>query len=295
VPVDTVAVTGGSGLIGSATLADLHDHGYRTVNVDRRRPDERIADGYRRTDLLDAGEVYGSLAACDADAVVHLGTIPNPLEDPEHVTYESNVQSAYHVLEAATALDLESVCLASSINAIGRTFQDAPPEVAYLPVDEDHPATPRDPYGVAKRAMEVTAAGFGRREDAPRTISTLRFPGVRSAEYVAAMSAEDRSLDALRDRHAPGDNPLFDYLHVADAASAACRAVEADFAGHETFWVCAADTSVAPLTATLVGTFYPDIETRFEPSGHEGLLSIDKAREYLGWEPAHSWRDEGGT
>ena len=289
--IDTIAVTGGSGLIGRAVVDDLNEHGYRTVNLDRRRADDAPADEYRRTDLLDAGETYGSLARCNADAVVHMGTITHPRHDPGFVTYESNVMTSYHVLEAATELELEAACLASSVNAIGRNYQEAPPEVYSLPVDEEHPATPRDPYGLGKRVIEVTADGFGRLDEPPRAISTLRFPGVKSDAEVRAMGDDDRSLGALRERYAPGDNPLFAYLHVADAASVARRAIEADFDGHETFWAVAADTTAAALTAELLEAFYPDTETRFAPSAHESLVSIDKARELLGWEPTRSWRE----
>lgn len=289
--IDTVAVTGASGLIGSAIVDELNDNGYRTVNLDRRRADDCTADEYRRTDLLDAGQTYGSLARCDADAVVHMGTIVHPRNDPGYVTYESNVQTSYHVLEAAMELELEAACLASSINAIGWSYQDVPPDVRYLPIDEEHPATPRDPYALGKRVIEVTADGFGRLDDPPRTISTLRFPGVRSDEEVAAMGDDDRSLDALEAEYDPEENPIFTYVHVADAASMARRAIEAEFDGHETFWAVAADTTAAAPTADLLETFYPDTEVRFDPSGHEGLISVDKARRLLDWEPEHTWRD----
>ncbi|WP_276256240.1 NAD-dependent epimerase/dehydratase family protein [Halomontanus rarus] len=289
--IDTVAVTGGSGLIGGAIVDELNDNGYRTVNLDRRRADDCTADEYRRTDLLDAGQTYGSLARCDADAVVHMGTIVHPRNDPGYVTYESNVQTTYHVLEAAMELELEAACLASSINAIGWSYQDVPPDVRYLPIDEEHPATPRDPYALGKRVIEVTADGFGRLDDSPRTISTLRFPGVRSDEEVAAMADDDRSLEAFEKEYDPEENPVFTYVHVADAASMARRAIEAEFEGHETFWSVAADTTAAAPTADLLETFYPDIEVRFDPSGHEGLISVDKARRLLDWEAEHTWRD----
>lgn len=290
--IDTVAVTGGSGLIGGAIVDELNDHGYRTVNIDRRRADDPEADEYRRTDLLDAGQTYGSLARCDADAVVHMGTIVHPRNDPGYVTYESNVMSSYHVLEAAMELELEAACLASSINAIGWSYQDVSPDVRYLPIDEEHPATPRDPYALGKRTIEVTADGFGRLDDPPWTISTLRFPGVRSDEEVAAMGDDDRSLKALKATYAPEENPIFTYIHVADAASIARHAIEATFDGHETFWAVAADTTAEASTSDLLKVFYPETEVRFDPSNHEGLINIDKGRRLLDWEPAHTWRDQ---
>lgn len=290
--IDTVAVTGGSGVIGSAIIEHLNEHGYRTLNLDQRRDDDdRRADEFLRTDLLDAGEVYGSLARYDADAVVHMGTIKGPHENPGFVTYESNVMSTYHVLEAAMELGFEAACLASSIHAIGRDDQATSSEVDYLPVDEEHPAKPRNSYEFGKRVIEVTADGFGRLPDSPRTISTLRLPDVKPDEQVRAMADDDRSLGAFREQCSPEDDPLFGYLHVADAASIARRAIEADFESHETFWAVAADTTAAAPTSELIEAFYPDAEIRFAPSGHEALISVDKARRMLDWEPARTWRD----
>lgn len=289
--IDTIAVTGGAGDIGSAVVEHLNDHGYGTVSLDRRREDDESADAFQRVDLLDAGEVYGSLAHCDADAVVHVGTISTVDEDPGHVVYESNVMTTYHVLEASMELGVEAVCLASSIHAIGRSSEETRPEVTSLPVDETHPTRPRNPYELGKRAIEVTADGFGRRAEPPGTISTLRFPDVKADEQVRSMVEDDRSLSAFRERYDPEDDPLFGYLHVADAASIVRRAIEADFDGHETFWAAADDTTAAVPTASLIDTFYPDTEVETVPSDYGGLISIDKAREMLGWEPERSWRD----
>jgi nucleoside-diphosphate-sugar epimerase len=286
--IDRVAVTGGNGKIGEAILREFADAGYGTVALSRGKRREEVADSYRTTDLLDAGETYGSLAASDADAVVHMGTIPSPVRHPEHVTFESNAMSAYHVLEAAAELGLEAVVLPSSINVMGADYQDAPTDVRYLPLDEDHPLTPRDPYALGKRTTEVLGDGFGRRSDAPQ-VASLRYPWVPSGEQIRERFAgTDRSLDAVR---TSGRSTLFSYLHVADAATIARRAVEADFDGHEAFWAVAADTNVDAPSERVAAECYPDAQIRGSLDGHESLISTAKAREVLGWEPEHSWRD----
>jgi nucleoside-diphosphate-sugar epimerase len=290
---DTVVVTGGNGKIGSAVLADLNDHGYETVNVSREVHGQGAADAYITADLLDAGETYGAIAKVDANAVVHMGTIPNPYGNPDHRVYESNTLAALHVLEAAESLGVESVVLPSSINAMGSEHQRRPVDVRYLPVDEAHPRTPDDVYGIAKDAMEVTAEGYGRRPDSDLTIASLRFPWVATDEEIRATFVEaDRSLDALADAGAhTAEDVLFSYLHVADAAAVARAVVEADFEGHEAFWAVAADTTAAVPTATLAEEYYPDAEVRDAFEGHESLVDISKAADLLGWEPERSWRD----
>lgn len=290
--IQRVAVTGGSGFIGRAIVEELTDHGYWVANLDQKADNEGSADEFRRTDLLDPGEVYGGLAVVDADAVIHMGTLRGPRQHPGYVTYRSNVMTSYHILEAAEALDLDSVCLASSINAIGWTFQDAPPDIRYLPVDESHPATPREPYGLGKRVIEVTADGFGRRDGPPRTLSTLRFTTVVDDDHLQEHYVDtDRSLSVLREEFEQPGKQVFDYIHVADAASLARHAIEADFAGHETFWANASDTTAGVTTEELIEEFHPDIEVHKQFEGYESLISVAKAEETLGWEPVHSWRE----
>lgn len=291
--LDTIAVTGGNGKIGSAILEHLENHGYETVNVSRGKRREEVSDKYVTTDLLDAGETYGALAKTDVDAVIHMGTIPDPYSNPDFRVYESNVMSATHVLEAANALGLESVCLASSINAIGSEHQERSADVRYIPLDEGHPRTPDNPYGIAKHAMEVTADGVGRRPSTDLTVSSLRYPWVTNGEEMREYFVEpDRSLDALHDVHpATGRAVLFSYLTMEDAASIARKAVEADYEGHETFWAVAGDTTADAPTAELVDEFYSAADVREEFAGHEAIVDLSKAKDLLGWEPERSWRD----
>ncbi|NGM67942.1 NAD(P)-dependent oxidoreductase [Natronolimnobius sp. AArcel1] len=290
--IKRVAVTGGNGKIGEAILRELADHSYETVNISRGRRGEDISDAFCSADLLDAGDTYGAIARSDVDAVIHMGTIPGPTEHPGFRTYESNVMSAYHVLEAATELGLESIVLPSSINVMGAAYQDAPTDVRYLPVDEDHPLTPRDPYAMSKHAMEVTADGFGRQPDAP-TITSLRYPWVATDDELREEFVEpDRSLEGLEDAwHHTTRAVVFSYIHIDDAASIARHAVEAAFDGHEAFWAVAGDTSAEVDAATLAAEYFPDAEIQSPLEGHEALISTEKARELLGWEPERSWRD----
>jgi nucleoside-diphosphate-sugar epimerase len=287
--IDTVLVTGATGRIGPRVVDRLRTE-YRVVGNSRSGGD--VGDEHLRGDMTDPGDAYGVLARSDADAVVHLGMLSNPDETPGHVTFRSTVDSTYHILEASAALGVESVVLASSMSALGAGFDPDLVRLSYLPIDEDHPLTPRDPYGLAKQVMEVTADGIGRRAGAP-TITSLRTPWMpREAEVRAAFVESDRSLAAVRDHesyHAIR-NTLFAYLHAADAADLIARAVAADHAGHEVVWAAAADTTVELPTAELVAAEYPEVETTREFEGYESLVSTAKARDLLGWEPERGWR-----
>ena len=292
---ETVAVTGGDGRLGQRVLRQLNGEGLRTVNLSRGKREGEHSDGYLTTDLLDAGEVYGSLAKADPDAVVHLGMLPTPDATPGHRTYESNAMSSYHVLEAAGELGIDTAVLASSLSAMGGGFEPDPVTVDYLPVDEAHRLTPSNPYGLGKQTLEVIADGVARRPaDRPRTITSVRFPWVVDDEMARETFVEaDRTLSGLRasdDFHAQR-NTLFTYLHVSDAVDLVGRAVEADFDGHERVWASAPDTSAETPTREIAATVFPDAETRGLGEGdYASLVDTAKARERFGWESEWSWR-----
>lgn len=293
---ETVAVTGGNGRVGRSVLAHLNEEGYRTINLSRGKQDESHSDVYLTTDLLDAGEVYGSLAKSGADAVVHLGMLPTPDVTPGYRTYESNVMSSYQVLEAAGALGIDTVVLASSFSAIGGGYEPEPITVDYLPVDEDHRLTPSNPYGMGKQTLEIVADGFARRsEDRPRTITSLRFPWIVDDELAYETFLEaDRTLAGLRasgDFHAQR-NTLFTYVHVSDAVNLVRRTVEADFTGHERIWVSAPDTSVETPSREIAAKVFPHVEVRggLNECDYAALVDTTKAQELFDWIPEWSWR-----
>ncbi len=291
--IERVAVTGGNGKIGEAILRHLGEQGYHTVNVARGKQRESVSHQYLTTNVLDAGQVYGALAKADVDAVIHMGTIPRPQLHAQHLVYESNVLSTVNILEASEALGLESVCIASSINAMGAEHQQRPAEVHYVPIDEAHPRTPDDIYGIAKHAMEVTADGFARRPTNTMTIASLRYPWVVTRDEQREYLVErDRSLDALADSHpATGRDVMFAYLDIDDGAEIARRCIEADYVGHEVFWAVAADTTADAATADVIERYFPDVDVRDSFDTHETLFDVSKAKELLDWQPARTWRD----
>ena len=288
--IETVAVTGGSGTVGSEAIAVLNERGYRTINLDVAAPSERIADEYVEVNLVDAGETWASIGERDTDAVIHLGTIIHPQSDPGHIVFESNAMTSYHVLAAATGLGLEAVVLASSINAMGWSFQSEPPAVEYLPIDEQHPVSPRDPYALGKYVIEVLADGFARMPNGPDRIASMRYPGVRSASRLADMAADPQSVADLRAATDTG-NPSGAYIAAADAGRICADAIAADFTGHEVFWATAADVAIDGTATEVAAALFPDAECRAPLEGTETIFDISKAADLLDWEPCQSWRD----
>ena len=85
---------------------------------------------------------------------------------------------------------------------------------------------------------------------------------------------------------------LWAYIDARDGAQAARLALERESAAAHTFIIANADTVMSRPTRELAATVYPDVPVTKDLAEHETLLSIDKARRVLGYQPHHSWRDQ---
>ena len=275
-----IAVTGGTGKLGRAVVASLRASGDEVINLDAAavRPDIRI-------DLTDYGQTIEALTAIDdrydhIDAVVHLAAIPAPGITGNAATFQNNIVATYNVFAAAKAAGITNVVWASSETLLGIPFDTPPP---YIPLDEEYPARPESRYALAKHLEETMAAQFCRWNPALKMIG-LRFSNVMDpADY-----AEFPSFDAdpaLRKWN------LWGYIDARDGAQAVRKALDYQATGVEIFIIANADTVMSRSSASLAAAVYPGVEVRKELGEHETLLSIDKARRLLGYEPRHSWRD----
>jgi nucleoside-diphosphate-sugar epimerase len=87
---------------------------------------------------------------------------------------------------------------------------------------------------------------------------------------------------------------LWGYIDQRDVAQACRKALEADAAkiqGSPAFIIAAADTVMNRPSAELLAEVYPQVKLTRDVGEHGTLLAIDRAREVLGFSPAHSWRD----
>ena len=272
----SIIVTGGSGKAGRAVVADLAEQGYRVRNVDLAAdhdPDAPSLDA----DLTDLGQTIDALKG--ADAVVHLAAIPAPNILPDEATFRINTLSTYNVFSAAVTLGMERVVWASSETLIGLPFERERPH--YAPIDEDHPRLPESHYALSKLMGEEMAAQFARWSGIP-------FVGFRISNIMEPHDYE----------RFPGfsDDPLlrrwnlWGYVDARDVAQACRLGLEATITGSESFLVAAADTCMQTPSVELMAEVYPEVPIRKQLDEFETLLSIEKARRVLAYEPAHSWR-----
>ena len=274
----TIVVTGGSGKAGRATVKELQEHGYTVINADVAPPPEPSSAKFLRTDLADFGQTIDILRL--ADAVVHLAAIPNNMVVPENECFRINSLSTYNVFSAAMKLKLERVVWASSETCLGLPFKREKP--IYAPLDEEQPLYPESVYSLTKVLGEEMARQFNRWSGIP-------FIGLR---YSNIMEPHDyEKFKTWQDDPFKRKWNLWGYIDARDAGYACRCALEADFSGADYFIIAANDSVMESTNAELMKTVFPETPIKEGTTDHETLLSIEKAKRVLGFEPKYSWRD----
>lgn len=282
---ETILVTGGRGRSGRWICDRLARAGYRVVCVDLDHPGWEVAERdrltFRAADVTDAGEIGDLVAEFDPDGVVHWAALPAPVRHAGTRVFATNATATYNVLNAAGRAGAR-VVWASSESAYGMAFAAETPLPARLPVDEEHPTTPEDPYGTSKVAGEEIAKMVARRDGigvASIRPSWIQYPG----EYGCRDVAEGDL--------AGGAGNCWSYVDVRDVARVVRAALESSFDGHEAFNAAAADNYVGRPTAALVEDWFGELPSTCDLEGEQSALSVAKAAELLDWRPRHDWRD----
>jgi CDP-glucose 4,6-dehydratase len=296
-----VAVTGGTGFLGSHVLAALHAAGAHTVALVRDdvppspiSADVRASTTFVRGDITDQALLERLVSDYEVRTVLHLAAqsqvgVANRSPVP---TLDANVRGTWCVLEAARRSPLlEQVVVASSDKAYGRQ--------PVLPYTEEMPLLARSPYDVSKACAEMIAQSFHLTFDVPLVVTrcgNLFGPGDRNWERLIPGTV--RSV--LR-----GERPIVrsdgsltrDYLFVVDAAQAYLRIVEAmattpPVVGEAFNLSMGVQLSVLEVVDEIqraAGTALElDVRATARHEIDHQALSSKKAEAILGWRPAHS-------
>src|ERR1700749_2347265 len=283
-----VCVTGATGKAGLVAVRHLREHGYEVTATDIAVTDAR-AEGVLKADLTDYGQATEVLRG--ADAVVHLANIPAPGLTTPAVTFNDNVSMNFNVFHAAAALGLTRVVWASSETTLGLPFGGGreqfpgpagqPPR--YAPVDEDHFPVPTTTYALSKVVSETIAeqiAGW----------SQIPFVGLRISN-IMELNDYERFPSDWPDPQLRKWN-LWGYVDVRDVAAACRLGLEADVTGSQNVIIAAADTVMNRPSRDLLAEVFPSVPLNREIAEFGTLLAVDRAKQVIGYEPGHSWRDE---
>lgn len=181
-----VLVTGSSGFVGHWLLSHLDQAGDDAVT---------LSDDL---DVRDAGALREAVAASGAEGIVHLAaqaSVGLSWQDA-HTTFEINALGTLHLLDAAYAAGPRPrVLLVSSAEVYGLL---SPGD---LPVGEDHPFAPTNPYAASKAAAELLGiqAWLGRGLEVMRARPFNHTGPGQRADFVVPSLAR-QVVDVLRDK-----------------------------------------------------------------------------------------------
>jgi UDP-glucose 4-epimerase len=319
----TILVTGGAGYIGSHAVLALQNSGYNVVVLDNLVYGHReIAEAVLKVELVmgDTGDralLDNLFSTRKIDAVMHFAAyayVGESVEAPDKY-YRNNVVGTLTLLEAMQAAGINKFVFSSTCATYG--------EPKTIPIPEEHPQNPINPYGMTKLMVEKILADFDRAYGLKSTI--FRY-------FNAAGAAPDGSLGedhnpethlipltlfaALGQRESiaifgtdyptPDGTCIRDYIHVSDLASAHVLGLEYLLKGGQTEVFNLGNGSGFSVkevieTAREVTGREIKAEERDRRPGDPPMLvgSAEKAKTILGWNPqypelrdiiAHAWQ-----
>jgi len=244
-----VLVIGGAGYIGSHTARALRRAGHDVIIFDNLSTGyELLASGFElvKGDLLDPAALSAALKRADAimnfAAHAYVGeSVTNPRK-----YFRNNVEGGLSLLNTALDAGVKKIVFSSTCAVYG--------EVAKVPIEENIPRQPVNPYGVTKlffeQALEAYDRAYGFRyaslryfnaagADESGEIGELHDPETHLIPL--ALSAAAGTGPALQifgtDYPTPDGTCIRDYIHVNDLASVHVKALEHLAAGKPSFAV----------------------------------------------------------
>ena len=275
-----IVVTGAAGRLGRRVVDLLVDQGREVLATDQLPADD-LPTEFACCDLVDGEAVVDILK--DAEAVVHMGAIPGPMAEDPRVIFDNNVTSTFNVMTSAAELGLRRVVFSSSAFGMGWAHDGSAFVPMYLPLDEEHPMMPFEPYGLSKQVGEDIGRMIARNSDT--TVVSLRFTNVARPEIQAefpwpAPTPED-----------PLTLVLWAYADARDVAQAHVLALDVEIEEYEAFMIAQPSSRFNELTIDLVKRNFGDrLEIREGLNGTASVISTEKAQRLLGWRPRYDWR-----
>ena len=265
-----VLVTGSRGFVGSHLANRLSKVGADVTGID-------ISSGI---DITDWEQVKGF---SDIDFIYHLAAktyIPSTVEDPRK-TYLVNLGGTLNMLELGRKNRITRFIFASS-------YVYGPPQ--YLPVDENHPINPSNPYNRSKALGEELCRAYY--EDYGLRCVILRAfniygEGQGDSFLIPTILRQiDRGEVELAD-----PEPRRDFLYVEDAVEAYIKTADYSGSGFEVFNIGLGKSySVAEIATKIFAVIGHEVEVRYLQQRRkneimETVADITKAKRELGWQP----------
>jgi UDP-glucose 4-epimerase len=308
-----VLVTGGAGYIGSHMCKLLREKRIEHVVFDNLEKGHERATGRSSVffgDLRDRVSVDRLFAEFEIDAVLHFAAYSEVGESTKKPSqyYRNNVGGAQNLIEAMARAKVEKIVFSSTAAVYG--------EPTEVPITEDHPTNPKNPYGRTKRVVEQLLDDCAN-ADGLRYVSLRYFnaagadPDGRFGEdhrpethlipnVLMALTGKRPSLRIFgEDYETPDGTCIRDYVHVMDLCDAHLLALEhlnnggeprtynlGTGKGHSVKEVITAAENVAKRKAVV------EVETRRPGDPARLVASAEKIKKDLGWSPKYTDLEE---
>ena len=288
-----VLITGAAGFGGSALARALLALGHGVTGLDIVPPSQarlfcrevanpRFRYLWKSVHDIQPRDVEGH------SVVVHLAAqadAPLAFESPRY-TVMQNIEGTVALLEAVRQANCVSkLMFAGSGNEVGRAL--------YLPIDEDHPLTPHNPYGFSKAAAEMALHAWHLAYNIPTIVISTGVvvgPNMRREVFVFKWL-----WNALHEKPivVEGGKQTRDLTFIDDVVRAWTLAIEAPVeavVGQKFFVATGQEHSIddlATMCRDAVGSNVPIEYVGYRPGeeGHREAFSIEKARRVLGYAP----------
>ena len=303
-----ILVVGGAGYIGSHMVKDLLKAEYGVITLDD------FSTGH--PDLLPGGKLFeGNLgdgklldkifSKHQISAVMHFAafslvgeSVKKPLK-----YYRNNIARTIELLAAMVRNNVKYFIFSSSAAVYGEPVE--------IPIKEDHPCNPTNPYGATKVAVEqllndcdyayglksvslryFNAAGA----DESGKIGELHEPETHLIPLVLkAASGEIKNINIFGTDYPTHDGTCIrDYIHVSDLVQAQLLALEALLSGKESAIYNLGNSrgysvrEVVELVGKVTGKNIRTVEVERRPGDPAELVAAsDKIRQEIGWKPKY--------
>ena len=306
-----VLITGAAGYIGSICAEILAARGVKVIALDNLKEGHRAAvppeAAFFEGDLGDRERLNEVFGQCQIDAVMHFAgeaLVEKSVREPS-TFYAVNVGYGVQLLDTMVRHKVNKLVFSSSCAVYG--------EPRSLPMTEDHPQVPVNPYGKSKLTFEHILADY--RAYAGLDYVSLRYFNAAGASIKRGEAHRNethlipRVLDVAigarphvevfgTDYPTPDGTCIRDYVHVLDIADAHVAAIEdIDRVSGRSFNIGTGRgysiLEVIEASRRITGRRIPATWAARRPGDPSALIaSGEQLHKALGWEPTHSTIDE---
>jgi UDP-glucose 4-epimerase len=298
-----IFLTGGAGYIGSVTTECLLNEGHTVTVFDNLEQGHRDAVDPRARlvvgDLRDRDTVHTAVREAKPDAIMHFAAyalVGESMDDPMKY-FRNNVTGGIHLVEAMLAADVPRFIFSSTCATYG--YPD------HIPMTEDLPQKPVNPYGESKLMFErILLWAQERKGIEPVFLRYFNACGA-TAQYgedhdpeshliplvlFVAQGKRDRIMIFGDDYDTPDGTCIRDYIHIVDLAQAHIRAVTGNATGAFNLGNGNGYSvkEVIDVARQVTGHPIPAVVAPRRPGDPDRLIaSARKAHDVLGWTPHH--------